>query len=350
MKRFADTHIHAELLDKERMLKLLDTIAGQGVTDVAIQSLCAYMGYEIAENIAHLWWKTKYDKMKLKVFGSVHEFDVYASVPYEKQVEELLALGCDGIKFIHMKPDVRKALGKGINHPSYDKMFSLLEERGIPVLLHSGDPENFWGNGESQTEEEKAAGWTYDESFLSCEGHYQEVFEMLDKHPRLNIILAHFFFLSNQRERAAVIFEKYPNVKFDLTPGWEMYVNFSKDIEAWHDFFEKYSDRILFGTDSGDYKDNAAELNRLVYSAISHDNSEFPMPAFPGKVIRGLGLSEEAVENICYNNYARYTGAEAVSVNKQKLRECAERIIADIKGIEQYKKSKTFLEELLKEI
>ena len=350
MKRLADGHIHATTLEPEKVSKLLDTMAGVGVTNTTILSLCAYKGHEIAENISHLWWKSKYDKMCLKVYGSVHEFDLYASIPYEVQAEKLLALGCDGFKFIHMKPDARKDLGKGVNHPSYDKMFSLCEERGIPVLLHSGDPENFWGSGESQTEEEKAAGWTYDNSFLSCEGHYDEVFEMLDKHPKLNLTIAHFFFLSNQRERAAAIFEKYPNVKFDLTPGWEMYVNFSKDIDAWHDFFEKYSDRILFGTDSGDYKSNAADLNKLVYSAITHDTTEFPMPAFPGKVIKGLGLSQEAVDNICYNNYVKYTGEEPVPVDMAEVRKCAEKMYADIKGIEQYKKSEVFLENLLKEI
>ncbi len=74
------------------------------------------------------------------------------------------------------------------------------------------------------------------------------------------------------------------------------------------------------------------------------------MPAFPGKVIRGLGLSEEAVENICYNNYVRYTGAEPMPVDMQKLREYAERMLADIKGIDQYKKSEVFLGKLLKEI
>ncbi len=104
---------------------------------------------------------------------------------------------------------------------------------------------------------------------------------MLDKHPRLNATLAHFFFLSEYRDRVEEILEKYPNVKFDLTPGWEMYIAFSKDTEGWHDFFEKYSERILFGTDSGNHKDNNAELNRLVYSAITRDSSEFPMPLFP---------------------------------------------------------------------
>ena len=171
---------------------------------------------------------------------------------------------------------------------------------------------------------------------------------MLDKHPRLNVTLAHFFFLSEYRERATEILEKYPNVKFDLTPGWEMYIAFSKDTEGWHDFFEKYSERILFGTDSGNHKDVNAELNRLVYSAITHDSSEFPMPAFPDKVIRGLYLSERAVENICYNNYIRYMGGEMpVPVDMEGLRAVAEKMLSDMKDMQGREKSVRWLEHFL---
>lgn len=349
MKRFADSHIHMALCDPDKCQKLLDTIASIGVTDTAIQCIVSTPYAEMVYNLSALWWKSKYDKMRIKVFGSVHEFDQYADIPYDVQVEKLLALGCDGIKFIHMKPNVRKELGKGLDHPSYDKMFDLLEERGTPITIHSGDPENFWGTGKAQSADEVAKGWTYaDGTYLSCEEHYEETLRMLDKHPRLNVTLAHFFFLSEYRERATEILEKYPNVKFDLTPGWEMYIAFSKDTEGWHDFFEKYSERLMFGTDSGNHKDVNAELNRLVYSALTHDSTEFPMPAFPDKVIRGLYLSEKAVDNICYNNYVRYMGGETpVPVDMAGLRSVAERMLSDIKDMQGREKSVRWLEHFL---
>ena len=59
---------------------------------------------------------------------------------------------------------------------------------------------------------------------------------MLDKFPKLKITFAHFFFLSDNPDEAVRIMEKYPNALFDLTPGGEMFVNFSKDPEYWHDF------------------------------------------------------------------------------------------------------------------
>ena len=128
-------------IDPVKVEEYLDTIAGVGVTDASIHALCAHPKYDTVQNISALWWKQRYQKIKLRVFGSFHETDLYRNIPYEKQAEELIRLGCDGIKFLHMKPDLRKLLGKGINHPDYDRALSYMEEREIPVLIHSGDPE-----------------------------------------------------------------------------------------------------------------------------------------------------------------------------------------------------------------
>lgn len=127
--------------DPVKVEEYLDTIAGVGVTDASIHALCAYPKYDTVQNISALWWKQRYQKIKLRVFGSFHETDLYRNIPYEKQAEELIRMGCDGIKFLHMKPDLRKLLGKGIKHPDYDRALSYMEEREIPVLIHSGDPE-----------------------------------------------------------------------------------------------------------------------------------------------------------------------------------------------------------------
>lgn len=337
MKQFANAHVHAHLCDPNRVEPFLESLSKTGITHAALLSLTCAPRYEKVQNLSLLWWKSRFEKLKLSVFGSVHETDVYASIPYEVQAEKLLELGCDGMKFLQMKPDVRKAIGKGLDHKSYDKMFSMLEERKVPVIIHSGDPENFWDTS-TMTPEEIAKGYGYgDGTFLSCQEHYDECFRMLDKHPDLSVVFAHMFFLSNRIDEAERIMQTYPNVRFDLTPGWEMYVAFGKNIDKWHDFFERYSHRILFGTDSGDHKYNEAELHNLVYSSITHDKSEFEMPGFPGKFTRGLDLSQTAVANICYNNYEKLVGKDVVSVDMDGVYKCAERMLFDIKdnGMEQ---------------
>ena len=251
MKRFADAHVHMSDLDFGKCKAYLDLLAAQEVTDVALQSL-TYRS--IAYNLAVLYWKGTYKKLKLSAFGMVHNEDFYQAIPFEVQAKALLDMGCDGIKMMYA-PSTRKRLGYGVNDARYDGLFTYLEDNGIPIVIHVNDPEEFWEE-RALTEYEKSRGWGYfDGTYLSKQEIYDETFQMLDKHPRLRVTFAHFFFLSNHIEEATRVLETYPNVHFDLTPGWEMFLGFSKDIDAWQAFFEKYADRILFGTDCNDIKD-----------------------------------------------------------------------------------------------
>ena len=329
MKPFADLHIHLEQYDQETIFSMLDTIASCGVTHGALQALCKY---SILENLAALYTKLHYNRMQIYAFGSLHQFDRFGDIPYEKQAEKLLDLGMDGMKFLDMKPDFRKRLGKGLNHPSYDRMFSLLEERQVPVLIHSGDPETFW-DPDKVTEYQKKAGWYYgDGSFLPCEEIYAEVFAMLDKHPRLQVTLAHFFFLSEKPEEAVRVMETYPHVRFDLTPGGEMYLGFSKDIDFWHDFFVRYRERILFGTDANTHKGSRnAILNTFIRSALAHDKTEFTADCYGPMTIRGLALDEETTDRILYGNFASFAG-ERKPVHPDHLRHAAEVMLDAVKS------------------
>ena len=333
MKRFADTHVHIKYLDDEKTIAMFDEIRGKGVTDIAIQALVNYEDYGILQNLAALNYKKSYGGLKIRAFGNIDDIGPFSHIPYEKQAEALFDMGCDGIKMLNMKPDMRKKFGKGINHESYDKMFSLLEERRTPILIHSGDPEDNWDITKVSPAVVKR-GWFYgDGTYLTCEEIYAEDFEMLDKHPDLNVTFAHFFFLSNKIEEAVRVFEKYPNVKFDLTPGGEMFYGFSKDVDAWHDLFEKYSDRILFGTDSFPLKDCNGQLNDLVLKAISNSTEIFSTPCYGRDfVIRGLGLSNETVNKIKYENFVKFVGGEDVApIDMERIRAAANAILDVIK-------------------
>ena len=62
-------------------------------------------------------------------------------------------------------------------------------------------------------------------------------------------MFAHFHFLSDFLDRAAALLDRYPNVNFDLAPGIEMLYNFTKRPAEARDFFLKYQDRLVYGTD-----------------------------------------------------------------------------------------------------
>ncbi|MBQ9976156.1 MAG: amidohydrolase family protein [Clostridia bacterium] len=316
MNRFADSHIHYRFLQFDKIEAMLELMHSIGVTDACLLSL-PYRG--AAENLCGLYWKMKYQKMKVRTFGGPHITDRYCQIPYELQAEKLLDLGCDGIKIMN-DPDLRRYVGCGPNDKKFEKMFELLQERGTPINMHVNNPRFFWDNGMVGAD------------FISFDKAHKEVLEMLDKFPKLNITFAHFMFLSDDPDEATRIMDKYPNVRFDLTPGGEMFVNFSKNPSYWHDFFTEYSTRILFGTDSNSIKSINEGLNRMVYNALTNSHDEYVQPNIYGRDwhLRGLALGNETVNRICYHNFIDFVG-EPKPVNEELFYECCQRVLDDIK-------------------
>lgn len=170
---------------------------------------------------------------------------------FVKHIKNMIACGCDGVKMIEGKPELRRT----IPIPDFDKsvwepFWQYAEESEIPILWHVNDPEEFW-DPEKIPAWAKSQGWLYGKETINNEVQYLQVLNVLERHPKLRIIFAHFFFMSAQLERLASILNQYPNISIDLTPGIEMYINMSSNQEAAKKFFHQYQDRILYGTDIG---------------------------------------------------------------------------------------------------
>ncbi len=333
--KFADMHIHC-LPDLDEGLAMLGSMRDYGIKDMNILTL-TFNEFPIDDNIRALYYKKKMTDARVSVFGGLYysPYINHYGVPFSEQAQRLLDMGCDGIKFIESKPDYRKYIGFGFDSKIYDDMFDMLEEKQVPIVCHINDPEEYWDEqrirewpiGERLIE----LGWLYNnDTFLTYEEILGETLKRLEKNPRLNIIFAHFMFLSNQIERARELIEKYPNLKFDLCPGWEMYVGFAKNYDEWRDFFEKYSDRIYYGTDSHS-NPIRREIHETVRYAVGGDNTEISMPHVPFAKMRGFDLSREAQENICYNNYMRTIG-EPKPVNVELLLEETEALMNVLKN------------------
>lgn len=350
---FADMHIHP-LPDLDKGLAMLRELRDFGIREMNILAI-TYNEFPIDDNIRALYYKKKMTDAKVSVFGGLYyspHINHYG-IPFVKQAQKLLEMGCDGIKFIESKPDYRKYIGFGLNSKIYDNLFDMLEEKQIPIVCHINDPEEYWDDikirewpiGERLIE----LGWLYNnDSFLSYEDIFNETLERLEKNPRLNIIFAHFMFLSNQIEMAKMLVEKFPNLKFDLTPGWEMYVGFAKHYEEWRAFFERYSDRIYYGTDTCGFPIKKT-IHETVRYAIGGEAKEIDIPNATFARMKGFDLSREAQENICYRNYQRTIG-EPKPVDTALLLEEAQNMIATLKNNQSEPEVVARLERICKDL
>jgi len=221
------------------------------------------------------------------------------------QLEELLAIGFDGLKMLEGKPTVRKDLGIALDAPLYDGLFTLCQERQTPILYHVADPEGFW-DGEKVPQWAVNRGWFYgDGSYPTKQQLYDEVEAMLEKFPGLNLFFAHFYFKSMDPAGTEAIFERFPTVCFDICPGTEMYPNFSIAPDEWRDIFTRYQDRIIYGTDlTGKPSPEARPRMELVRRFLETDE---PFDYYRMK-IHGIGLAKAVLEKIYHKNFERLTG------------------------------------------
>jgi predicted TIM-barrel fold metal-dependent hydrolase len=341
--KIVDCHIHySSNIPVEEMIRILDYCDTDVANIVVVPDRAKLSAVQDALILKH--------KLpdRIYVFASLDASNYFikkktlgkAMAKYALRMREA---GCDGIKMIEGKPQIRKML----NVPPFDESvwepyFAFMEDTAFPILWHVNDPEEFWDK-DKIPKWAMQQDWLYDETYVNNEQQYEEVLNVLKKHPDLKIIFAHFFFLSKQLDRLSEILDKYQNVYVDLTPGIEMYINFSENKEKATAFFEKYQDRIMYGTDIGtkgvvdgksasleEEKKRADLVKRYVsskadfiidkhYSYLMHDNDFTLSP---------LGLSKKIQKKIFSLNFLDFMGHTPYPVDSNKvLREIRKTVV-----------------------
>ena len=311
--KICDNHIHIEagIPINDTVINIKRIIDENNYDRMNILALPTYHENGYSQNYEVLYLK---DKLSPKVYASVgwcHNFNCKDTADYYLDViKNFYSMGCDGVKIIEGKPDCYRKVGRKLNDKIYDKFFAFCEEKGIPVTMHLGDPATFW-DWEKATEIQKEKGWIYSKNDATLEQLRSEAFGVLKKFPKLKLIFAHFCFMSEELERAENLFEEYENLYFDLTPGVEMYLNFSRNYDNSKEFFNKYADRILYGTDASD--DFSPES--WTYSALNivrpfmEGTEEYINPDLGSSdILKPFGFGEDILQKIYRENFIKLYG------------------------------------------
>ena len=253
------------------------------------------------------------------------------------QLEELMDAGFDGLKMIEGKPTNRLTdPERALDHSRYNAVGELLQKTGWNVVNHVNDPEEFWDPElvPKWSSSASSGGYWETERFLPKEQHYQENENWLARFPNMNITYAHAYFLSNFPDRMEAFFERFPNVSIDLTPGIEMFEGFTRYRERWIQFYIKYQDRIVFGTDNivsaseqvvghdGSYYDRITWMRRFLET-----NDKFEAWGYN---LHGLGLPANVLNKIYSGNFLRLRGP-VKPVVPAKVLKYAHKLYAEVK-------------------
>jgi predicted TIM-barrel fold metal-dependent hydrolase len=308
--------VHPERMDE--MLSILNDVPCRRFNLVCVPELDGS-----THNAAAVFFKQHFPD-RTYISGALDYRPVLADLSHgagilARQVRELKAQGFDGLKMIEGKPQVRKLLPFALDGDLYAGLWQVLEQVQFPVLLHVGDPDEFWDPINCPAWARKS-GWDYsDGTYPSKQALYAEVEAILASHPDLKMVLAHFSFRSHQLPQAADFLDAHPNVCIDLAPHMDMYHHFSEQPEAARDFFLRYPDRILYGTDIDTRALQRGESGHRFMRFIpwlirSILEKEGHFQAQDGTPYHGLNLPGCVLEKIYHANFERVFGADPAKI------------------------------------
>jgi predicted TIM-barrel fold metal-dependent hydrolase len=334
-----DNHVHIKSIKAGGESSLLSVIRETGLEKMcllAVQDPASGSGMPEA-----LYMKSRHPCSFYLFAGLSHPREKSAVPDLEEQLLQFIKMGCDGMKMFESKPDSRRWLNIPVTDPYYSGYWKRLEKSGIPVVWHVADPEEFWNPAAIPGWAEKR-GWGYGPSDPSKETLCREAETILNRHPGLTVIFAHFYFTSADLPRAARILDDHKNVYFDLAPGIEMLYNISRDPEAGKDFFTRYSNRIIFGTDLNSSLLLEESLIRagIIFRWLETEDefrvppeADFLLGSPEAGVIRGMNLKRDVLRRIYRDNLLKLLGPEPQDLDIDRAKFCCSRLAAKAEEI-----------------
>ncbi|MEX0774681.1 MAG: GNAT family N-acetyltransferase [Phycisphaeraceae bacterium] len=311
-----DAHVH--VFDRTQCDAMLADVAYTGAAQLAVQVTGRDVNDPTGAQLRNAVHFKRQRPADIFIFGGLDFADMIRGapprIPFAQQAQMLQAMGCDGLKLLTGKPNYRQAINHPLDGPAFQPLLHWLEESRFPVLWHVSDPPEFWSR-DTVPLWAKRRGWWYDASVPPRLQIEQEIDRVLRRHPRLNLILPHFFFLSNRLDEAATLLEAHPTFHFDLAPGVEMLHNFTAHRQEAREFFLRFADRIVFGSDfglsCGWHRDRGMMIRRFLETdepfAVPQDPAMSPDDRPP---LRGLALPTDALKQIYAGNFQRIVAAQ----------------------------------------
>ena len=170
------------------------------------------------------------------------------------QLERDVAAGAVGLKFFkNFGIDVRDGEGRrvAVDDPELDPVFETAGRLGIPVLMHVGEPQEFYEPVDRFNERWLELTLLPDRRLPASrhpgfETMMEERDRLFARHPGTTFIAAHMGWHANDLGRLGALLDRLPNVVVET--GAILY-ELGRQPRAARAFFIEHQDRVLFGKD-----------------------------------------------------------------------------------------------------
>ncbi len=211
-----------------------------------------------------------------------------------------------------------------IDDARFDPMWEACGRLGLPVAIHIADPEAFFLPTDRFNEryEELAnhPDWAFNTpGFPSHRDLLAACDRVFAKHPKTTFLALHVGHVAENLALVGERLDRHPNMCVELGARIG---ELGRQPRTARRFFEKYQDRILFGTDAVPQGSETPqqifgdELYRIYYRFLETEDEYFdyapaPVPPQGRWRIYGLGLPEAILRKVYHQNADRILGLQA---------------------------------------
>ena len=208
-----------------------------------------------------------------------------------------------------------------IDDPRFDPMWDACGNLGLPVAIHVSDPVAFFAPinrlNERFEELNNHPDWSFHgKDFPGNEELLAARDRVFAKHPKTTFVVLHVGNFAENLAHVSRMLDRFPNTLVELGARIG---ELGRQPRTSRKFFEKYQDRILFGTDAtpngfefpqqlfGD------ELYKIYYRFLETEDEYFdyapaPVPPQGRWRIYGIGLPEAILDKVYRKNAIRLLG------------------------------------------
>jgi uncharacterized protein len=233
------------------------------------------------------------------------------------QLDDAVRRGARGLKVLKdLGLGVRDRSGKliTVDDPRLDPIWEECGRLGVPVAIHVSDPEAFFhptdASNERYEELTEHPDWSfYDHDFPTKEAILAARDRVFARHPRTTFVALHLANWPENLDSVSALLDRLPNVMVEFGARE---AELGRQPRRAREFFLRYQDRIMFGTDSPP----EAETYRNYFRWLETDDEYFDYAGYPGQgrwKIYGMKLPDEVLRKVYNANaervFAQFRGA-----------------------------------------
>jgi len=178
-------------------------------------------------------------------------------------------LGDKGKGLFYCRPT--KAWGMHLDDPRMDPLLEKCAELGMPVNIHVADP--YWMYLPMDATNDglmNAYKWRLDNQpgIVGHEGMVNILEGAVKRHPKTTFVVCHFANCSHDLNKLGALFDRYPNLYADISARYAETAAIPRFAAR---FYEKYQDRLVYGTDMR----FSTKIYRMTFRILESEDEHF---------------------------------------------------------------------------